>query len=230
MRRSPVLLLPVLALLAAGLAWAEPPKDRGKADKSPPAKADKKTPPPFDADAFLKEYDRNKDGYLTKDELPARYRHAFDKLDTNKDGKLSKEELEKGFPHLQDQRRPSDVVFVLVEMSDCDECCAEELQVMYDFLRKLDTNKDGKINADELKAAREGLIKKRVDAIFEDLDTNKDGKISREEARGQIKRHFDELDTNKDGFISRDELTRAVAAKPGPGKKKDKAPERPRDR
>jgi hypothetical protein len=51
---------------------------------------------------------------------------------------------------------------------------------VYHFLRKLDKNKDGKIDTKE-------LIKKRVDGIFKELDRNKDGKISREEARAQIK-------------------------------------------
>jgi len=86
--------------------------------------------------------------------------------------------------------------------------------VVYEFLRKLDRNNNGKIDADELRSGREQLVNQRVDSILKALDTNKDGKISREEARGQIKRHFDDLDTNKDGFISRDELVKAAHEKP----------------
>jgi Ca2+-binding EF-hand superfamily protein len=215
MRRF-VLLLPILALVVTALVAAEDRKDRRGRDRARPAAKDRarKAVPPFDVDEFIKTYDKNKDGYLSRDELPERFRKHFDKLDTNKDGKLSRAELEKGMGYLLPRRRPSDVVFSLVEMSDCDECCAEELQIIYDFLRKLDTNKDGKIHPDELKVAREALVKKRVDAIFEALDTNKDGKISRKEARGMIKRHFDELDTNKDGYVDRAELTRAAAEKP----------------
>jgi Ca2+-binding EF-hand superfamily protein len=236
MRRSFVLFLPLLAFLASVLASsAQPPRGRRAPDKTLPAAKGKarKASPYFDADEFLRKYDKNKDGYLSRDELPERFRHNFDRLDTNKDGKLSRAELQKGMHHLLPRRRPSDVVFTLVEMSDCDECCAEELQIIYDFLRKLDTNKDGKIHADELKTAREALVKKRVDAIFKDLDTNKDGKISRKEAKGRIKRHFDELDTNKDGFIDRDELMRAAAEKPrkaGPPRTKGKTSERRRER
>ena len=77
-----------------------------------------------------------------------------------------------------------------------------------------DANKDGKIEAAELKAARAELVQHRVDSIMKDLDRNQDGKISRDEARGQISRRFAELDANQDGFISRDELLKAVSARP----------------
>jgi Ca2+-binding EF-hand superfamily protein len=225
-------LVPLLAVMA--LIANEDRKEKGGGDSSPREKEEArpagKARPLFDADEFIKEYDQNKDGSLAKDELPRRFRHQFDKIDTNKDGKLNKEELEKGVASLQPGRKPSDFVFVLVEMSDCDECCAEELQVVYDFLRKIDRNKDGKVEADELKGAREELVEKRISAIFEELDANKDKKISQDEARGMVKRHFDELDTDKDGFISRDELMKAAVEKPGslkkdrPGKEPAKSP------
>jgi len=217
MRRTVAFLLPALVLLVAGVLAAEDRKDK-RGEDAPRPKEDTRTGkrvPFFDAAEFIKEYDRNKDGYLSKDELPGQFRHNFDKLDANKDGKLSQEELQKGFTHLQPPRRPSDFVFVLVEMSDCDECCAEELQVVYEFLRKLDKNGNGKIDADELKAGRGDLVQKRVDSIFAELDTNKDGKLSRDEARGQVKAHFNDLDTDRDGFISREELMKAALEKPG---------------
>ena len=42
---------------------------------------------------FLKKYDKNDDGVLEQDELPAALKGRFARLDTNKDGKLSKSEL-----------------------------------------------------------------------------------------------------------------------------------------
>jgi len=231
MRRSFVLFLPVLAVMVAGLVAGEDRKEKAGGAKAPPAAEKGKVAKPmplFDLDEFVKEYDANKDGFLSKDELPERFRHTFDKLDINNDGKLSREELQKGVVHMQSRRRPSDFVFILVEMSDCDECCAEEIQIVYEFIRKLDTNHDGKVDADELKVGREQLISRRVDAIFKDLDKNKYGKISREEARGQVKRHFDELDSDNDGFVSRDEVTNAAREKPGSLKKggKEKSSEK----
>ena len=114
----------------------------------------------------------------------------------------------------QPQRRPSDLVYLLIEMSDCDEGCQGELQHIYDVLRTLDKNKDGKLDADELTAMRHQLIEQRADHLIKRLDTNKDGKISRAEAKGQLKEDFDRIDVNKDGFIERDELIRAISEKP----------------
>jgi Ca2+-binding EF-hand superfamily protein len=114
----------------------------------------------------------------------------------------------------QPQRRPSDLVYLLIEMSDCDEGCQGELQHIYDVLRTLDKNKDGKLDADELKAMRHQLIEQRADHLIKRLDTDKDGKISRAEAKGQLKADFDRLDLNKDGFINRDELIHAISEKP----------------
>jgi Ca2+-binding EF-hand superfamily protein len=224
--------LSLILVSAVGIGVADEPKGgRAAPDK---AKADKNTSE-WDIDEFLKMHDKDKDGKLSRDELPERFRHNFARIDTNKDGKLSRDELLKGAAYLHSRRRPSDVVFHLVEMSDCDDCCAEELQRIYTFLRKLDADKDGKIHADELKSAREALVQGRVDRIIKELDTDKDGKISRAEARGQLKKYFDDLDSNKDGFIDRDELLRGATEHPkevSPRKSDSppkKADDRPRD-
>jgi Ca2+-binding EF-hand superfamily protein len=207
-------LIPLLGLLVIGEAAAQ---DRGKAPPAPPpppGAAPKAKPLQFDLDGFFKDYDKNRDGYLQREELPPDLQRAFPQLDRNKDGRLSREELSQGILHLQPRRRPSDVVYVLIEMSDCDEDCTAEVQRAYDILRKLDTNKNGKIDPEELKAERERIIKHRVDSLFKQLDANNDGRISREEAKGQIREHFDEIDRNRDGFIEPAELLKAASERP----------------
>ncbi len=188
--------------------------------KPPVANRPPSEPNYFDVGRFFEEFDKNKDGYLTKDELPQRLRHSFEKIDTNKDGKISREELRQGIAYLHPRRRASDVVMVLIEMSDCDEGCTEEVQRIYDVLRQMDKNKDGKIDPEELIAMRLQIVSERVDAIIQELDADKDGKISRSEAAGEIRNNFDALDVNKDGFIDRNELMKAASAKhpPAPGK------------
>jgi Ca2+-binding EF-hand superfamily protein len=209
------LVLPLVLL--GGLPAADEDKDRSSKEKrSDEKKDDKKAKgrPLVDVDAFIAEYDRDKDGSLSKDEMPDWLHSNFARLDANKDGKISKDELSKGTAYLQQRRRPSDVVIVLIEMSDCDEGCAEEIQRAYEFLYKLDKNKDGKLDADEVKAGRERAFAERTDSLIKRLDADKDGKISKKEARGLVKDHFDQLDKNKDGSLDRDELLAAVSAKP----------------
>jgi Ca2+-binding EF-hand superfamily protein len=71
----------------------------------------------------------------------------------------------------------------------------------------LDTNKDGKLSRDELKAGKALLMEQRR----AELDVNKDGWIDRNEAAKspRLAQHFDKLDTNKDGLLSRDEIKAA---------------------
>lgn len=216
MLRAMLCTMPALIFVAGALPAAD-------------VKPDKKEGPnaqrPFDADRFLERFDKNKDGFIQREELPERLRYGFEQVDTNKDGKLSREELEKGFVYLQRQRRPADLVQVLVEMSDADENSREELQYIYDHLRKIDKNNDGKFDADELKAAREKIVSDRVDEIFQDLDENKDGKISKDEARGRLKENFDKIDLNHDGFVDREELIKAATERltpPAPPTDKNK--------
>src|SRR5438270_430096 len=65
-------------------------------DKQPP----KKVPPAalellkIGPAEFLKKYDKNKDGVLSKDEVPPFLAQAFGQFDKNNDGKLDRKELE----------------------------------------------------------------------------------------------------------------------------------------
>jgi Ca2+-binding EF-hand superfamily protein len=220
----------VVAILAGGHLLAQAPPTRPPAPQQP----GEARPVPFNVDAFLNDYDANKDGFLSREELPPELRWGFERMDTNKDGKLSREELVRGAGYLHPQRRPSDMVYALIEMSEDDKEALTEAQRAYDILRNLDKNKDGKIDPDELKAMRESLVKERVDYIFKSLDANKDGRISQTEARGPIRDHFAVIDRNRDGFIDREELLKAALENPpatapaAPGA--PPAPVRPRDR
>src|SRR6266545_2189677 len=69
-------------LLAAALATdvdGQQPKKEGRID---PAK-------------LIEQYDKNKDGFIDRDEAPEMLKNRFDQIDANKDGKLSKDELQK---------------------------------------------------------------------------------------------------------------------------------------
>lgn len=203
--------LALWALLAVGFAVAQ---ERGTAPATQKKSATPGKPLQFDLDGFLKEHDKNGDGFLQRDEVPAAYRAAFERIDTNKDGKISREELAQGIALLRPRRRPSDLMYMLVETSDTDEESQREVQRAYEILRRLDRNKDGKIDADELKAGREHIANNRVDFLFRQLDANKDGRLNREEAKGHIRANFAEIDLNRDGVIDRAELLKAAMEKP----------------
>jgi len=138
------------------------------------------------------------------------FRAGQDALVVESEGKL-KELRSTLNPH--QGRRLSDMVKILIEMTDCEDGCVEEVQRIYDILRTLDTDKSGKINADALKNAREKLVAERIDDLIKRVDTDKDGRISKDEARGRLKEHFEKIDTNKDGYLSRDELLKAAMEK-----------------
>ncbi len=131
-------------------------------------------------------------------------------------------------PNLSRARRCSDAVRALVEMADCDEGCAGDLQKIYDMLRKLDTGKNGKIDPKAIKAEADHILQERVKEVFGRLDANKDGKISKDEARGLVKEHFEQIDANRDGFIAFDELLQAARKRhehqPADGKRTDSRP------
>ncbi len=90
-----------------------------------------------------------------------------------------------------------------------------------------DTNHDGKLTLDELKALAQKMTERMKGEMRENMrntrgelgprdggegfmlrhmDQNHDGKIQREEAKGPIERNFDEIDTNHDGVLDKEEL------------------------
>jgi Ca2+-binding EF-hand superfamily protein len=179
-----------------------------------------KAPPPIvqflkgSADDFIKRFDKNKDGFLTKNELPPALAKVFDKFDTDGDGKLDKKEVEQMLQALrkrfaQEQAKPA-------------SCNPQVDKVVERLLQQMDTNRDGKISRAEAKG--------RIAELFDQLDVNKDGFLDKNELRQAAMRflgaqgaqgknggqpppaaplrgpEFDDLDKNADGRLTRDEL------------------------
>ncbi|MEI7744093.1 MAG: EF-hand domain-containing protein, partial [Chloroflexota bacterium] len=77
---------------------------------------------------------------------------------------------------------------------------------------KLDTNKDGQISVDEMRAMHKDGGRHSPEQMkqhFKDADKNADGAIDLEEAKAgmpMLAEHFADVDTNKDGKVSPDEM------------------------
>ncbi|HLJ95749.1 MAG TPA: EF-hand domain-containing protein [Gemmataceae bacterium] len=192
----------------------------GAADQDPPNKdAPKKVPPAVTEllkstpEDFIRRFDKNKDGFLSKDELPPFLAAIFERADANGDGKLDRNELAalQGLLRrrfAQPAARPASALDPMVERQ------------VDNFLARMDSNKDGKISRAE--------AKNRLAASFDVLDTNKDGFLDRNELRRAVERFraaaggpmganrpavqdadgpdFDALDLNADGRLTREEL------------------------
>ena len=101
--------------------------------------------------------------------------------------------------------RPVEVISVLFVEADAHGPTLSELQNVYAMLRKADTNGDGQLSADEVRAARQQAIEARVKSMFDRCDADNDGRISRSQARGPLAMMFDRADKNRDGYLTKDE-------------------------
>jgi Ca2+-binding EF-hand superfamily protein len=210
-----------LAVLAAALLLT----GAGHAQVQPDPK---KLPPELaellklDADAFLKKYDKNRDGFVTKEELPDFLAKNFERSDRNGDGKLDRTEITALLNTLRVMLTPPPEVEKIVEKLlaafDTDKdgkiSKAEARGKVADNFAAFDLNKDGFLDRGELRVVAAQFLaaggkKKDFPAAldFDSLDRNADGRLSRAELKGTpFEKVFDQIDTNRDGLIDRDEF------------------------
>ena len=142
---------------------------------------------PADMIKRIKESDKNKDGKITKDELPEQMQRMFPRIDTNQDGAIDREELavmEKRMaqrgqggqrPEGQPGQRPEGQPGQRPQNPQGQGRGLPPLPV----LQALDANHDGEISGDEIANAVKAL---------KSLDKDGNGKLTMEElmpARGQ---------------------------------------------
>ncbi len=201
----------LLACLAMGtILHAADPK---KPEKLPPALQQLLK---GSADDFIRRFDKNRDGYLTRDELPPRLAQNFDKLDRNGDGKLDRQEVAQLLRALRQR------FGVEPGKPKPGAGPGNPDALVKRWLERMDKNKDGKVSKDEAQGP--------LARFFDQLDTNRDGFLDRAELRRAAVRilaqragngapagpgqtaprpsgpDFDALDANADGRLTRDEL------------------------
>jgi Ca2+-binding EF-hand superfamily protein len=202
----------VLSGAAAAGALAQAPGGQPPASPTPIGQP---SPQQFDVRGFVTQFDRNRDGSLDVNEVPQDLRPAFGQIDVNRDGRLSAAELQQFFARNPPQPPPPPLAEIVIDTAldaaqDANELA--DLQRSYELLRVIDANNDGRITAEEARAAKPRLIERRADAVIRGFDTNNDGRVSRQEAKGQLAQDFDRLDTNRDGFVDKAEMARALTA------------------
>src|SRR5579859_7598013 len=90
MLRFPSLMAGLILIQAAGGSAQPGEKPKPDPKKIPPAAAFLLKVSP---EEFIKRFDKNKDGYLSRDEVPPFLVKNFDKVDKNGDGKLDRQEI-----------------------------------------------------------------------------------------------------------------------------------------
>ena len=176
--------------------------------------------------------DANGDQVIEKSEVPDGALPAFEKLlavaDTNKDGKIEVEEFREMVRGIQEGISVVERFKAMDKDGDGKVSRAEFSGLPARFAR-VDTNKDGFIDKDEVKAivgqAQPGAGIMAMDkdgngkvsraeflgqpAVFARLDADSDGQIDKDEASKAAVAMYQRLtgmDTNKDGKLSRDEF------------------------
>jgi Ca2+-binding EF-hand superfamily protein len=103
--------------------------------------------------------DKNGDGVISRDEVAARPKLAkmFDKLDTNKDGVLSKDEMKAAKEKMHDRHMARMDTDRDGKISRAEAASHPRLAENFD---RIDTNGDGFLSKDELKAAHKARAAK----------------------------------------------------------------------
>jgi len=142
----------VLSLWGAAGAWADAPASAGSAD-------------------LFERLDADHNGSITADELKEGNRAMFERLirkaDANRDGKLSREEFLKSLVPSRPERP-------IETKSATDIPGADAVRYM---LLKLDTNKNSRIEKDEVPRQ----LRPMFEILLERLDNNGDGQLDRQE-------------------------------------------------
>src|SRR5882757_8432485 len=133
--------LPTLLLLLCAVTGT--PAD-DKQEKAPPGAAILKLTP----EQLLKLWDKNMDGYVDKEELPAQIRQLFDRFDQNSDGKLDQKEIGQLLEILKKRRQDEDAG--LAQFKGKNKGVGNDVdREVNALLQRLDTDKDGKISRSE---------------------------------------------------------------------------------
>ena len=168
--------------------------------------------PRFDSARFLKDHDKNSDGKLSKDELPAAAQKDFERLDANKDGFISQDELQKHAETMSHQRPELvEIFFYAIDIPE-EPATTQELQAATTSFASSTRTTMGRSTREKSKpSANSG--RKNVSTISS-RPPPEQGREDHEgrRARGLWSDNFAQIDKNGDGALDRQEIEAACAA------------------
>ncbi|WP_437475879.1 hypothetical protein WME75_24790 [Sorangium sp. So ce1014] len=149
--------LATAVLAGSGAAYAAP-RANGAADTQAPRqdKDARRDHRPRDPARLIKRLDKNGDGKLAVAELPEKAQKRLGKADTNKDGALSAEELKAHAEQRTKARAAKQQArFVRSDKNGDGFLTRDEVgDKRWERVKAADANRDSKLTADELRAAR----------------------------------------------------------------------------
>ncbi len=198
----------------------KPATDRPRPEDAPP-EGGPPMPPPNAPDAprvremaagILERFDRDGDGRLVGDEIPAKGRIDLAKADRNGDGAVDLLEITVVLTERVPARDGGMLARKLKQMDANQDGAIDkaEWQGPPERFDRIDADRDGRITEAEVKQALGGgdgrWMDKTADAAFRRFDADQDGRITAAEWKGRPE-SFQRLDANQDGAITREELT-----------------------
>lgn len=188
---------------------------------------------------FFNRLDRNRDGKITKDELPMGAPPFLTELfERSGQEAISREEFAQmarrsfpggpmppGNPSPGLSQPPMPRIFRMADADGDGRITKEELSRLAEKFAELDENSDGHLDPRELmglpfplgsatlpnrpEGIPAGAPAGRGNPFFAQMDRDGDGKISREEAPERLRANFERLDRNADGYLSPEEMRQA---------------------
>jgi len=219
-------------LLLAAVANAQPPKPKpgrpgeGRGRGGMPG-----------IDELLKRFDANKDGKLTKDELPEQAAERIMRADVDGDGAVTKKELEEVRKRFTGGQRGGgegrgmpnpEQLFKRLDADGDGKLSKKELPERFgQRIMQADANKDGIVTKEEFAEVAKRMAGGRggpggfpdTAQLFARADKNKDGKLTKDELPGPLAERLMKADADGDGALTKAELEEArkkAGARPRP--------------
>jgi Ca2+-binding EF-hand superfamily protein len=151
-----------------------------------------------DGSRFIQHFDQDGDGLVSAEEFPGG-ENRFNRLDANGDGTIDQTEAPQR-PHRS--RAHAKARLAEWDADGSGDISAEEFPGPLDHFDRMDSDGDGFLSIEELRAGMPGPPR---GAGFAGDDADLDGMVSLDEFSG-TEEWFDHLDADGDGYLTRDEV------------------------